>query len=142
MTTPQIKYPTRVRRIRVLWQEGKWQILKEIEIPSMTLPRSLDLPEAGGEQGISGFWYEATDDNGRVYYRRGMDDPARSEVELFEEDGSMSWARIEQPEVLFDVLIPDLPEIQEVRFFSEATEPVAVLKIQHRDKGGKNYGNK
>jgi hypothetical protein len=142
MTIPQINFPCPVRRIRVLWRKGKWSIQKEIEIPRMTLPKSSELPSARQRQRITGFWYEATDADGQVFYRRITAAPSLGEVELFEEDSTFTRARMEQPEVIFDVLIPDLPEVSEVRFFNETgAEPVAVLKIRGRQRGGKKNGN-
>jgi hypothetical protein len=61
----------------------------------------------------------------------------------------------DKAKVAFNVLIPDLPEIREIRFFSSTqpfpkgrkrptrpgVEPFAVVEIKH-EKGGKSHGSR
>jgi hypothetical protein len=154
VATSPVKFPCPVRRIRLVWRDGKLSVQKEVRVPRMTLLKSAELPEAGARHGVSGFWFEATNAKGKVFYRRGMDDPTLPEMEVFEKDGSMRRMPSER-EVVFNVLIPDLPEIREVRFFSSAqapakgrkraakpaAEPFAVVDIRH-EKTGKGYGRR
>lgn len=84
----------------------------------MTLPASSPLPEGRGRT-LSGFWYEATDEDGAVKYRRVLEDPTEDAVEVPGEDGNPQRVSVERPEVVFDVLVPDEPDIAEVRVFAE-----------------------
>lgn len=151
-----VKFPCPVHRLRLLWRDGKLRVQKDVRIPRMTLLKSVDLPEPGRGRAVSGFWFEATDAKGHVFYRRGMDDPTRPEAEIFDKGGSIRrMPAHEAAEVVFSVLVPDLPEIREVRFFSSAqapgkgrkraaapgAEPFAVVEVQH-EKGGKDHGSR
>lgn len=156
---PPVKFPCAVRRVRVHWKDGEWRIVKEVMIPQMTLPKSAELPETE-RQGVSGFWWEATDAEGRVLYRRSMPDPREPRMETVDRDGTFrNLGSGHRHEVVFDVLIPDLPEIQEVRFFASGEEGhghgmagtpdkrgparlTATLKIRRSGEEGGGHGSR
>jgi hypothetical protein len=119
MKCPPLEYPRAVRRLRVGWRDGQWTILKDVTIPQMTLPKASELPEG---QAVSGFWWEATNAEGRALYRRVEPDPTESRVEVVRQDGSFRNLEGHRHEAVFDVLIPDLPEIEELRIFSSREE--------------------
>jgi hypothetical protein len=123
MATPEIRFPCPVRRIQVAWRDGSWTIENEIRIDSMTLPKSDELPRSPAARGVSGFWYEAVDAQGRALYRQSMQDPFSSGMEMFEEDGSMRRKAAIPREIFFDILAPDMPELVELHFYS-STKPV------------------
>jgi hypothetical protein len=144
--------PGPVRRVRIGYCAGEWVIEKEIGIPEMILVTSADLPAVEPEQAIVGFWYEATDAEGKVFYRRFGPDPTDYSVEIFEEDGTI-WRTMGQPrDTVFDALIPDEPRITEVRIFAQQPgpdgeppphppKPVAVLEIrQGPEQAGQRGG--
>jgi hypothetical protein len=108
-----------VLRLRVRRSDDSWVIEKQIPIAAMTLPPSSSLPEGHGRP-VSGFWYEAADPQGRVVYRRVMDDPTEDSVEVPAEDGEIQRVSVERPEVVFDILVPDLPEVSELRIFAQS----------------------
>ncbi len=157
MSLPKIDYPCAVRRVRVRWRDGEWSIVKETVVPRMTLPKGQELPERQG-RGLSGFWWEAADAAGRVLYRRVMPDPTEPRVEILDRDGSIRRHPIAAPEVTFDLLVPDLPEVAEVRIFSDreprpaapgearrpvgAARQVATLAIRRYGSEGKPPGGR
>lgn len=139
-----------VLRLRIRRRDDTWMIEKRIPVAAMTLPPSSTLPEGQGRP-VSGFWYEAADPDGRVVYRRVMDDPTEDSVEVPSESGELQRVAVDRPEVVFDILVPDIPEVFEVRIFAQSkrrpeaksaqmqmTEPAARLSIrdqQYDQKG-------
>jgi hypothetical protein len=85
--------------------------------PGPTLP----IPE----RGQSGFWFEVRDSEGRTLYVKGMFKPVRFEVEVFPEDPKESpyWRRIANPRGFFELLVPDIPQAEEVVLFSSPFDP-------------------
>lgn len=130
-----LKFPCPVLRIRLAWVKGMLRIEKVMGIPRMTLLKSVELPKSVNlsDDGVSGFWYELIDAKGHVLYRRMMEDSR--EGEIVNADGSFSREGINRDKVMFDVLIPDLTESKQLRFFAQkrprtvAMKP-AVFKIQ------------
>ncbi len=120
MTHPEVKFPCPVRRLNVAWRDGKWTIEKETRIKSMTLPQSDELPENAKEGGVSGFWYEAVDDEGRTIYRQLMMDPFSSGMEVFEEDGTIRRKHETHHEVTLKVFVPDLPQVAALHIYSSS----------------------
>jgi hypothetical protein len=137
-----IKYPTRVLRLRILWKNGEFNVVKEVGIPQKTLPKSANLPAAAERGAVTGFWVEGTDAKGRALYRRILEDPLQNTVEIFERNGSIRRVAANRTEFYFDVLLPDIPQIVELRIFSTelagkgargaTIRPVAILKIRER----------
>lgn len=99
-----------VRRIRVLWKEGEFKILKSIYISRMTLPSSQPLPKLEEDQQIMGFWFEVNDTSGNLLYRRLMHDPLLQRVEIANEDGTFTNIPTSPREVIFEILIPENKE--------------------------------
>lgn len=155
MSCPQLAYPRPVRRVRLRWRDGEWSIVKEMVIPQMTLPKPAELPQTQGGQGVSGFWWEATDAEGRVLYRQGAPDPTRPRVEIVDRDGAFRNLTPQSHEAILDVLVPDLPEIEEIRIFSDHEEGqerpenrkrpsrlTARIKIRQAGKEGGGHGDR
>ena len=147
-----------VRRVRIHHRAGKWVIEKEIEIPEMILVTSADLPAVEPERAIMGFWYEAVDAEGNVFYRRFAPDPTDYSVEIFEEDGTIRRTMGQPRDTTFDALIPDDPQITKLLIFVQRSgpkgeppahppKPVAELNLrkgpkQEEKRGGKKNGSK
>lgn len=118
MSRKDVEFPCPVRRLRVVWRDGEWNVVKEVRVPSMTLPRSAGLPRVEAGRGLSGFWYELRDASGDVLYRRILESPFNA-VEVFEEDGTVHREGSTTREVMVDVLVPDLEGATEVALFSD-----------------------
>jgi hypothetical protein len=72
---------------------------------AMTAPPSHSL-SAGNEVG---FWYELHDASDRPLYRRVMQSPILTSVEVFSPDGSITRHPVTNPRGAFQVIVPDLP---------------------------------
>jgi hypothetical protein len=141
--------PGPVLRMRVRRRGNRWTIDKQTRIDEMTLPRSSELPHGGGRP-LAGFWYELTDADGSTLFRRVQPNPTGPSVEVPGPQGGLHRVDIERPEVVFDVLIPDLPEAAELRFFesepraddtaatiARSMEPVARIPLRRRQRRGR-----
>jgi hypothetical protein len=126
----------------------RWTIDKQTRIEAMTLPASAELPEGGGRP-VAGFWYEVVDEDGRALYRRVLRNPTEQAVEVPAADGGLQRVDVDRPEVVFDVLVPDLPEVRDLAFYdsepragdtqatiARASQPVARIPL----KGGRQQG--
>jgi hypothetical protein len=105
-----------VRRVRVRRRGEQWTIEGETRVEEMTLPPSNELPPGRGRP-LAGFWYEARDGRGRTLFRRVTRNPAEQAVEVPAADGGLQRVEMARPEVVFDVLIPDLAAAAELCFF-------------------------
>jgi hypothetical protein len=107
-----------VLRVRVERKGGKWRLVKQVRVPEMTIPHSVDLPAPARAGRLTGSWFEAVDERGKVLYRRMFHMPPPG-VEVFEEDGTISRVTKATDDYCTDLLLPDLPEVSAVRVFSE-----------------------
>jgi hypothetical protein len=151
MANPEIKFPCPVRRLSVSWRDGEWTIENEIRIESMTLPKSAELPRDTKKRGVTGFWYEAADRQGRTIYRQLLEDPF-SGMEVFDRDGKMRRIQMEPHQASLQILVPDVPEVEELHIYSSTipsahgkemreqsnAERIATLNLRG-EKGG-DYG--
>jgi hypothetical protein len=145
----RVRFPMPVNRLRIRVVGGEWTVEKQIDIPSMTLPGSAPRPAARKGFGRSGFWVDALDAHGRVVYRARQRNPFERTVELFETSGEMQRLETKREQALFDVLMPDRPDIVELRFYSSFTpdgrrlkdaELVHTLRRERSKKQGGRYG--
>jgi len=124
MPASDVRFPSPVRRVLLAFRDGQWQIEKEVVVPSMTLPKSISLPETA-ERGHQGFWFELVGESGDTLYRRILENPAESGAEIFSPDGTIT--RMDEPRetVMVEVLIPALPEPTRLELFASESRPPA-----------------
>lgn len=80
--------------------------------------------------GAEGFWIEVRSDQDEPVHRRVMEDPLRSDVEVFslEPDRSLARASVERLSGSFSVLVPHLPDATEVALFSSSAPGAQQLR--------------
>ena len=154
MANREVKFPCPVRRISLAWRDGKWTIKNETRVDSMTLPKSDELSEAAKKRGVTGFWYEAVDRQGGIVYRQVVEDPFLG-MEVFDRDGKIRRVKAAtHDEVGLEVLVPDVPELEEIHIYSSTrpskheteirdqgkAEHVATISLRGKEGGG--YGRK
>lgn len=147
MISKKRQEPGPVLRVRIERKEGKWNIVKRIRLPEKTIPSSDDLLRPDRTGRFTGFWFEAVDAKGNLLYRQMLRKPQRG-VELFEDDGTISRVSVETDEYSVDLLLPDLPEVEDVHLFleepdrmperelakrTEAPQPIAVFPAREND---------
>jgi hypothetical protein len=142
--------PGPVLRLRLRYVDGQWTVRQRVRVASKRLPASEELPP---RVRISGFWYEAVGRNGETVYRRRLPYPPDLSVEVRSDSGGLYRAPSHPDDVTVEVLIPDLPEIVEVRLFSSAPDfpdvgrevparQVASLPARDDDGGKGGYGSR
>jgi len=109
-----VKYPCPVRRVTIQWSGQEWKIVKQVLVPSMTLPAPDPLP--AGAQSL-GFWIEAADGQGGIYQREVMPDPLLG-MEQFAKGGEMTRLNHPPHDVALEILVPDIAGISEVHLVS------------------------
>ena len=135
--------------IRMLfsYKGEKIELISEEPVAKIAPGPTLPLPE----RGQSGFWFEVIDREGRRLYVKGIFNPVRFEVEVFPEDPKdvPYWRRIAHPSGFFELLVPDIPQAEEVVLFSSPFDPEKSgepakeiarysLKKKPREKRGKD----
>jgi hypothetical protein len=129
----QVK-PGPVSRVRVRWREGRWVISDERQVPEMVIPNSQPLPRAPEGQQVVGFWFEVTDPERRLLYRRIIEDPLRQRLEIPLDDGRFTNVPVERKDITFEVLIPDSPENATLSFFGTVDgEPGRLAELKLRE---------
>jgi hypothetical protein len=127
--------PGPVIRVRVQYMDGQWRAVKRVRVSEMTIPASQELPKIRAHRQLAGFWFEAADAQGRVIYRHGLRSPVPG-VEIFEEGGRISRASAEIEGYTVELLVPDLPQVKDVRLFFEGPEaPRERGKAAEREPG-------
>ena len=131
MKNPAIKFPCPVRRISVVWREGEWAVENEVRVESMTLPKSAELPEDRKQRGVTGVWYEVVDADGRAVYRQVLEDPFLG-MELFDQDGKIKRVRTEHHRTSMEILVPDVPEVEELHIYSSTIPSTPGRELRER----------
>jgi len=121
----KISYPCRVRRLLVRVVDSNWEIVRDTRISSKTLAKSQEFP-AGSSSRYLGFCFEVLDANGQVLYRRIGNDPLNRITEYVDDGGVLRCTHASGHEALIDVLFPDLPQVEAVRFFSSTEAPLEI----------------
>lgn len=114
-----VTYPCPVRRVTVRWDGSDWKIVKQIRVPSMTLPAPDPLP--AGEQS-RGFWIETSDVKGGIYHREVMPDPLLG-MEQFQEGGEITRMAHPPHDLTIELLVPEVPGVSEVHIVRNLPPP-------------------
>jgi len=142
---PRLKFPMRVRRIRLMFSEGKWSTVANFVINRKTLPQGHAVPKEGGR----GFWYELRDSRGRILYSRKVANPFQPSLELFDPGDRITRVDLIRKTVYVELLLPDLPAATEFRILSDITpdggllqraEPIRVETMSEYREGGRGSG--
>lgn len=117
MSPAEIKPGGPVVRLRFLWRGGKLSIAKRMLLPEKTVPPHQELPNLPEGLDLRGFWFEVATQNGEVLYRRFMENPLEPSAEVFDKNGQITRVDIVKEQIMFDLLIPDLPESAELHLY-------------------------
>lgn len=95
--------------------------LVERRVVATLAPPSDSLSVGKGE---TGFWYEIRDARDVVQYRRIIQNPIESAVEIRSDvpQRPLSWLKVDEPRGDFDLLIPDLEEARFLALFGASEE--------------------
>jgi hypothetical protein len=123
--------PGSVFRAIIEYHEGSFRLEKLIPLKMMLPPSDPD-PEKRSAEGASGFWIELQSPEGAVLYRRILQDPI-----LYHQEGVApgspkgQLSRVDWiPETrTFSILIPDLPNGDQVVFFGSVIPNLAAPSL-------------
>jgi hypothetical protein len=116
--TQQRAEPNRAIRLQIRYDKSGFSITDSRPLETLApASHALDAPRA-----TSGFWVELRDAKNNVLYRRVMHNPVQSDVEVFDPEGLHRHA-VEDPTGVFTVLVPDMPDAEEIVFVSSPSDP-------------------
>jgi hypothetical protein len=116
--TQQRAEPNRAIRLLIEYDKSGFSITDSRPLETLApASHALDAPRA-----TSGFWVELRDAKKNVLYRRVMPNPVQSDVEIFDPEGLHRHA-VEEPKGVFTVLVPDIPDAEEIAFVSSPPDP-------------------
>ncbi len=111
--------PNRAIRLLVEYDKSGFSISESWPLETLApQSHSLDAPRA-----TSGFWVELRDAKRNVLYRRVIQNPVAADVEVFDPEEGVHRHAVEDPKGVFTVLVPDIPEAEEIAFVSSPTDP-------------------
>jgi hypothetical protein len=133
--------PNRAIRLLVEYDKSGFTIKANWSLETFAPPsHALAVPRA-----TSGFWVELRDAKGKVLYRRVMQNPVQTEVEVFDPEEGPHRHAVEEPSGVFSILVPDMPDAEQIAFVSSPPDPakrqnaareVAAMPL----RGGKGKG--
>ena len=132
--------PNRALRLLVKYDKSGYSISETWPLETLA-PASHALETA---RATSGFWVELRDAKNNVLYRRVMQHPVPADVEVFDPEQGVHRQAVDDPEGVFTVLVPDLPEAAEIAFVSSPMDPakrqnaarqVAALPLRGQRRG-------
>jgi hypothetical protein len=117
--TQQRAEPNRAIRLLIQYDKSGFSITDSWPLETLApASHALDAPRA-----TSGFWVELHDAKNNVLYRRVMPNPVQSDVEIFDPEEGPHRHAVEEPEGVFTVLVPDMPDAEEIVFVSSPPDP-------------------
>jgi len=113
--------PRPVRRLVFTYEGDQVELVSEQTI-EMTAP---PLDEVDKPEERAGFLLELRDARGGALYRRALYEPIQHDVEIFSSNPSQPMARrpVETPTGTFVVLVPDMPDAEEVVLHASPDRP-------------------
>src|SRR6266508_2208561 len=119
MDRTQQPEPNRAIRLLIEYDQSRFTVRESWSLETLA-PPSHPLVAA---QAQSGFWFELRDGKDSVVYRRVMENPVQFDVEVHDPERGPYRRAVEEPKGVFTILIPDLPEAQEIVFVSSPLDP-------------------
>lgn len=110
----------RSRALRAIFEyKGREVRLASVQSLEMIAPPPQAIFPRSDERGT---WFELRDREGQTLYRRVIDNPIREDIEVLTDDPSHPLSRVtsEQPEGIFYILAPDIPQARELVIMTEA----------------------
>ncbi len=107
----------RALRLTFSYEGAKLTLVSQQSVEMVVPPsHAIDVSEVQ-----SGFWFTVEDGQARTVYRRVMQSPIRSDVEVFspEPDTSVHRRPVENPRGTFTLLVPEIAGSQTVALFDQ-----------------------
>lgn len=111
----------RTLRLTFSYEGANVQLISQQSVEMMPpLPEPVPL-----QAGQSGFWYELRDESDRILYQRRVHNPIQFEMTVYSNDPEIPMKKInvENPQGVFELLAPDIKEVQKIVLFSSPIDP-------------------
>ena len=145
-TNQQAVAPRRALRLTFAYEGGEIRLTDVRDLEKQVRP-SAPLPDREDDKGRAGFWVELQTGDGKPLYRQVMNNPVRFHAEVPDGKGGFTNRPIPQPRGVFFVIVPELPDADQVVIFSSPLGPEAkpaaaapVARFPLRRKGGPGAG--
>lgn len=121
--------------------EGREIRLTGVQALEKQVRPSAPLREPADEKPRSGFWVELQTSDGKPLYRQEMNNPVRFHAEVTDGKRGFTNQPIAEPRGVFFVIVPEVPEAEQVVVFSSplgpearpaAAEPVARFPLREK----------
>jgi hypothetical protein len=114
MDPAQQAEPHRAIRLLIEYDGSQFSISKSWQVETVA-PASHSLEP---RLNATGFWIELRDAGDKLLYRRILHNPVRVDAEVFDPELGLRRVALEEPKGVFTVLVPDLPDAQEIAIVS------------------------
>jgi hypothetical protein len=115
-TTSSDQRRTNAKRLTFSYEGNQIKLISQQNIQKVVPPSVT----RDTQNNRSGFWFEITSDKQNVLYRRVIDNPIKTDIEVFsdeKETESISRYKISDIKGAFSIVIPDIPEAEGLDLF-------------------------
>jgi hypothetical protein len=115
-TTSSDQKRTNAKRLTFSYEGNKIKLIEQQNIQKI-VPPSVTVDTKNNR---SGFWFEITGDKQDVLYRRIIDNPIKTDIEVFSDEKvteSVSRHKVSDIKGAFSIVIPDIPEAEGLDLF-------------------------
>jgi hypothetical protein len=115
-TTSSDQKRTNAKRLTFSYEGNKIKLIEQQNIQKI-VPPSVTVDTKNNR---SGFWFEITGDKQDVLYRRIIDNPIKTDIEVFSDEKvteSVSRHKASDIKGAFSIVIPDIPEAEGLDLF-------------------------
>jgi hypothetical protein len=115
-TTSSDQKRTNAKRLTFSYEGDKIKLIEQQNIQKI-VPPSVTVDTKNNR---SGFWFEITGDKQDVLYRRIIDNPIKTDIEVFSDEKvteSVSRHKVSDIKGAFSIVIPDIPEAEGLDLF-------------------------
>lgn len=115
-TTSSDQKRTNAKRLTFSYKGYKIKLIEQQNIQKI-VPPSVTVDTTNNR---SGFWFEITGDKQDVLYRRIIDNPIKTDIEVFSDEKvteSVSRHKVSDIKGAFSIVIPDIPEAEGLDLF-------------------------
>jgi hypothetical protein len=115
-TTSSDQKRTNAERLTFSYEGNKIKLIEQQNIQKI-VPPSVTVDTKNNR---SGFWFEITGDKQDVLYRRIIDNPIKTDIEVFSDEKvteSVSRHKASDIKGAFSIVIPDIPEAEGLDLF-------------------------
>ena len=123
---------TKAKRLTFSYENTNIKLIDQQELEKI-IPQSTSLTEL--ENRAVNFWLEITDKKKKILYRQVIENPIKTDIEVFSDQSNESIIRKELSEIkgVFSIVIPDAPQAESLDFFSRTLTTNDRKELTYKD---------